>query len=77
MTWNYVCVKRSFYIAQNFVIDSLGAGRLQNGVAQKGHVFQELGAVGSDQGVEVCHDRVRQEQAVAMGDLGIAQHRPS
>ena len=76
MTWNYVCVQRSFYIAQYFVIDSLCPSRLQNGIAQAGHILQELRPVGSGQGIEVRYDRIGQEQTVAVRDLRIAQHSP-
>lgn len=77
MTWNYVCVKRSFYIAQDFVIDSLGDRGLQDGVAQTRHVFQELRPRGSGQGIQVDDNGIGQQQAVAASDLRIAEDCPT
>ena len=70
-------VQRGFDVAKNLVIDALSARRREHGIAKTRYVVEELLPRSAAQRVQVRHHRVRQQQAVAERDLGIAEHRPS
>ena len=60
-------------VAKNLVVDSLGARDCQHGIAEPSHVVEEMPAREAHDRVQIEHDGIGQQQAVARENLRVAQ----
>ena len=70
-------VERRLGVAERFVVDAVGAGNLEERVADPGGVEEVLGARGLAQVVEARHHGVGEEEAVAGKRLHVSDHEPA
>jgi hypothetical protein len=70
-----VCVEGWLHVAEQLVIEPLGARDREHRIAEARHVVEELLSREPLQRIEVRHDGIGKQQTVSQQDLRITEHR--